>query len=368
MPKPLLLKRRSGLYVRFLVPGDLQGRIGSRFIVRSLQGARADSARLMAAALGYALSKAFERLRMDAMAEPKGLLDIALAGVKKGKVYDIELPNGTKIRTDGSEAEHQRVRETITDLEKAGAFAPAPSMAPANPKVGLLSERIEKFLAQMKVQERSDTNHFDTAYSLKIFLGLVGDKDLSEVSTDDLDTFMEALAYWPSNASKKDAYQDLSPKQVVEKSKTRNDPKLAARTKEKHLDRLKVFFNNCVERRILTYSPCTGLRVTSKQQDEQETRQPFSEEDLRIIFAPQHFTTAVPHKHWSPILGLYTGARVNELGQLRIGDVEEIDGIWGMHISHQVKNKTSRRFLPLHPAVLQLGFLDYIDDATSPRN
>lgn len=118
MPKSLLLKRRSGLYVRFLVPGDLQGRIGSRFIVRSLQGARADSARLMAAALGYALSKAFERLRMDAMAEPKGLLDIALAGVKKGKVYDIELPNGAKIRTDGSEAEHQRVREAITDLEK----------------------------------------------------------------------------------------------------------------------------------------------------------------------------------------------------------------------------------------------------------
>ena len=173
---------------------------------------------------------------------------------------------------------------------------------------------------------------------------------------------MEALAYWPSNASKKEAYQDLSPKQVVEKSKTRNDPKLAARTKEKHLDRLKVFFNNCVERRILTYSPCTGLRVTSKQQDEQETRQPFSEEDLRIIFDPQHFTTAVLHKHWSPILGLYTGARVNELGQLRVGDVEEIDGIWGMHIRHQVKNKSSRRFLPLHPAVLKLGFLDYIDD------
>jgi hypothetical protein len=47
MPKPLLLKRRSGLYVRFLVPGDLQGQIGSRFILRSLQGARADGARLI---------------------------------------------------------------------------------------------------------------------------------------------------------------------------------------------------------------------------------------------------------------------------------------------------------------------------------
>lgn len=86
------------------------------------------------------------------MTEPKGLLRQALAGVKTGKVYDIELPNGVKIRTDGSDAEHQRVRETIADLTKAGAFSPAPSIASTNPKTGLLSERIEKFLSQMKVQ------------------------------------------------------------------------------------------------------------------------------------------------------------------------------------------------------------------------
>lgn len=364
MPKPLLLNRKSGLYVRFFVPSDLQARVGSKYLVRSLQGVRADAARLMAAAFGYALNQVFERLRMDAMTEPKGLLDAALAGVKKGdyEVYDIRLPNGTVIRTDGSEAEHQRVRETIADLTKAGAFSPAPSMASTNPKTGLLSERIGKFLSQMKVQERSETNHFDTAFTLNLFLGLVGDKDLGDIDTDDLDLFMEALGHWPSNASKKKAYQDLSPKQVVAKSKTRDDPKLAPRTKEKHLDRLRVFFNNCVERKLLTHNPCSGLRITSKQQDEQETRQPFSEKDLRIIFESKHFVTALPHKHWAPILGLYTGARVNELGQLRVDDIECIENSWGIHICHQVKNRSSKRFLPLHPQLLKLGFLDYIDD------
>jgi hypothetical protein len=74
MPKSLLLKRKSGLYVRFFVPVDLQTRIGSTYLVRSLQGVRADGARLMAAALGYALNQVFERLRKDAMTEPKGLL------------------------------------------------------------------------------------------------------------------------------------------------------------------------------------------------------------------------------------------------------------------------------------------------------
>ena len=166
---------------------------------------------------------------------------------------------------------------------------------------------------------------------------------------------MEALTYWPSNASKKTAYKDLSTKEVIKKAKERDDKRLAPRTKEKHLDRLRVFFNNCVERRILNYNPCMGLRVTSKQQDEQETRQPFTEEDLQIIFDPKHHINAQPHKYWSPILGLYTGARINELGQLRVADLEKIDGIWGLHIRHQVKNKSSKRFLPLHHSILKLG-------------
>jgi len=81
MPKPLLLKRRSGLYVRFLVPGDLQGRIGSRFILRSLQGARADGAQLMASALGHALGNMFERLRED-VPNARALVDQALQGIQ----------------------------------------------------------------------------------------------------------------------------------------------------------------------------------------------------------------------------------------------------------------------------------------------
>ena len=35
------------------------------------------------------------------------------------------------------------------------------------------------------------------------------------------------------------------------------------------------------------------------------------------------------HKHWIPIPGLYTGARLNELAQLRVADLEQIDEVWG---------------------------------------
>jgi integrase len=361
MPKPLLLNRKSGLYVRFFVPGDLQARVGSKYLVRSLHGVRADAARLMAAALGYDLSKAFERLRMDAMTEPNGLLRQALAGVKTGKVYDIELPNGVKIRTDGSDAEHQRVRETIADLTKAGAFSPASSTASTHPKAGLLSERIQVFLEQMKLREQSETNLLDSTFTLKVLLGIVGDKDLTEVSPDDMDQFMVALSQWPANASKKPQYKGLTPKQVVAKAKGCSAKKLAPRTKEKHLDRVRVFFKNCVDRRLLSYNPCDGLHVTSKAQDEEQTKRPFEEKDLRVLLDPNHVTPTMPHKHWIPILGLYTGARLNELAQLHTEDIECIGGIWGMHIRRKVKNPSSKRFVLLRQEILALGFIDYIE-------
>ena len=60
MPKPLFLRRPSGLYARFLVPVDLRAEVGSRFLVRALPGLRGDAARLVAARLGLALSEAFD--------------------------------------------------------------------------------------------------------------------------------------------------------------------------------------------------------------------------------------------------------------------------------------------------------------------
>lgn len=234
-------------------------------------------------------------------------------------------------------------------------------------KAGLLSERIQVFLEQMKLRELSETNLLDSTFTLRLFLDLIGDKDLSEVSTDDMDKFMSSFSHWPSNASKKRQYDGLTAKQIVAKAKVSNDKKLAPRTKEKHLDRLRAFFKNCTERRLISYNPCDGLRVTNKAQDEEQTKQPFDEKDLRTLFDPGHITPTMPHKYWIPILGLYEGARLNELAQLQVSDIEHIDGVWGIHIRRKVKNKSSRRFIPLRQEVLDLGFLDYIDSVKQAK-
>ncbi|QWT22011.1 site-specific integrase [Bacillus sp. NP157] len=372
MPKPLLLHRPSGLHVRFFVPAFLQPSLGRRYIVLSLRGQRADAARLRVAQIGYVLGHLFERLRSTPVTDHKDLLAKALAAVRGPHVdLTIELPGGVRIVTDGSERENLEARGLALELEALRLGAPpsaaAPGPVPASSPDDLLSVRIGKFVAHMEGQNRSGKNLLDTEHTLRLFLALGGDKPVQHVTADDIDAFMEAMRLWPANASKKPAYKGLTPSEIVAKAKREGSPGLAPRTREKHLDRLRLFFGIWAKRRLIAFNPCDGFQITNKAQDEARSREPFSPDDLKVIFAPDRIINPQPHKYWPPILALYSGARVNEIAQLFIEDIEEIAGIWGMHIRRQTKNKASRRFVPLHPELIRLGFLDYVSDVRLAR-
>ena len=65
-----------------------------------------------------------------------------------------------------------------------------------------------------------------------------------------------------------------------------------------------------------------------------------------------------------PLLGLYSGARENELAQLRLSDIS-ID-VETPYFSVQessetrVKTKSSIRIVPIHPTLIDLGLLKYV--------
>lgn len=126
MPKPLLLRRPSGLYARFRLPSEVFRRLDVRFLVRSLGHVRGDAARLMAARMGYALARAIETTgeRVD-----KKLLDAALAAAQRGEVvpYKITLPSG-HIRTSARRRRCRPTRRAASPARRVNR-APATSVA-----------------------------------------------------------------------------------------------------------------------------------------------------------------------------------------------------------------------------------------------
>lgn len=68
--------------------------------------------------------------------------------------------------------------------------------------------------------------------------------------------------------------------------------------------------------------------------------------------------------YWLPLLGPFTGARIEELCQLRVEDVQRINGSWCIRICNlgegqKVKTLSSFRRVPLHEVVIRSGFLAY---------
>jgi integrase len=100
----------------------------------------------------------------------------------------------------------------------------------------------------------------------------------------------------------------------------------------------------------------------------------FTDADLRALFGSPKFTereikpkrydvsTATP---WVAAIGLYTGARGEEIVQLRRGDLRQENGIWLFEITPtanaggKLKTGSSGRKVPVHSALIKLGLLDY---------
>ncbi|KAL0630739.1 hypothetical protein Q9L58_010402 [Maublancomyces gigas] len=67
-------------------------------------------------------------------------------------------------------------------------------------------------------------------------------------------------------------------------------------------------------------------------------------------------------------MGPFVGARIEELAQMRLVDIEIINGVWSLRIcnldpkTQKLKNSNSFRRVPIHDELISLGFLRYVCD------
>jgi len=376
MPKPLLLRRPSGLYARFLLPSDMRSDVGARFFVRSLGNQRGDTARLTAARMGYALAQAIAVVRSQGLEtmDTKKLLEGALAAAARGDVhpYELSVPGVVSLRADGPE-DHARALEALSAL---GVVIPgltlntlAAAVPVAVPVGPMLHASARLFLTQFAQLGRSAATKLETEHTLRLFIDLIDDVPLTNVGAAQIDVFRDAMGNWPARARVMPEYKKLSARQIVERGRKQDVAGLNVRTIEKHLDRLRVFFNWAVQRREIDRNPIAGLRLQTTAEKYETTRRGYKAHELRMLFDTERralHCAADPMFFWLPLLALFTGARVGELAQLSVSDLDQVAGVWGVHIAPEalkrVKNKQSKRFVPLPTRVLDMGFLAYAAD------
>jgi hypothetical protein len=124
--------------------------------------------------------------------------------------------------------------------------------------------------------------------------------------------------------------------------------------------------------------PFSRMRLEEDDPD----REPFTTAELKLLFAAPVFTKGERPvggrgvaAFWLPLIGLFSGARQSELAGLSVADVrtDVPSNVTALFITRdrergkRVKTRQSERAVPVHPELVKLGFLDYVQDVQRTR-
>lgn len=350
-----LLRHRSGTWhFRLIVPRDLQPTVGLKVIKKSLGTRDVAEARVWAYMLGARYAQIFGRARESGVPKTRNTgweLEFQLEG-EPGQ--ERLMPRALK--TNGTD------KDNASGLEALKALLAAPSVrrssaaldsAPPAPEVPRghrvpSSKVAAAWLAAIKEETLPKTHQIKRAAVEGFVQHFGGTKPISEAMREDVSAWIQAL----------------------------RSTGLATPTLANKAGYLTAFFDWCVGQGYCTpfqsdkHNPARGVVVYRKKDKQRRTKEtgykPFSRDDIQKLFAPEALSGLAKEARWGLLLGLYTGARVSEIGQLALDDILEVDGIPCLRLTDEqpgqsLKTEASRRTIPIHPHLIELGLLDRVE-------
>ena len=217
------------------------------------------------------------------------------------------------------------------------------------------------------------------------FIEIIGNIPVSLLSKEDIRTYIKTLIKLPINRRKNPKYRDLSIDEVMKLKGVKPQSRINV---NKFLTRLTTFMRFGVSQGYIKENYIDGMKIPISKKDERKKREPFSPEDLVKILNPKtylnwtidykkissnQYTTFKTTKnvklgtpyYWSFLVGIFTGMRTNETSQLRVDDIVKEGNVWMIIIDEtqgkRVKTTSSIRKVPIHPQLISLGFIKYVE-------
>lgn len=258
------------------------------------------------------------------------------------------------------------------------------------PKYALMtvSELLEAYSNYNTKEWRIETRN--RIYSMVgLFIALTCNPTLNLLERDLIRKYHQDLRNMPKNralAARKNSTSD--PATLITITVENNEERMTELSISRHIEKLSELFEWAVVQKYLKENPAKGIKTPTRNfKREQDLREKFNDEDLAKIFSREWFANGTveknkhgrftgyrPFHYWLPLLGLYSGARVNELAQLYLDE---------FHITHHgipyismefkdtvkvnpnsdrsLKTENAERKIPLHQHLIELGLMDYVE-------
>lgn len=260
----------------------------------------------------------------------------------------------------------------------------------------LVSSLMDQFLTRKQIKWKPDQQK-RMATQCGAFVALMNDPQLGALNRQLIWDYETKLRKMPENrysAARRHKTQDAN--QLLAMAEEYGETRLSSASVERYMDSLSSMFAWAVDNMILTLNPAKrAIEKSRKNTRNQDDRFLFEKAYLDKIFSAPWFLTGSgernkqgrfyqfrPHFYWLPLLGLYTGGRINELCQLYIDDIklsksgayyldfnldtpdkmdsDVRDGVVTDGSDKTLKTVNSKRIIALHPHVIELGFPAYV--------
>lgn len=210
-----------------------------------------------------------------------------------------------------------------------------------------------------------EVSSLDVQRALRDFFELMGDMPANQFTAEAARTLKDRLSRCPQYFAQRPEFKGMSLRQVVESAKDYQT--ITAVTINNRLRKLTAFFNWCKSNGYMEQNPLAGMKVMAGAA--KDARLSFDRTDLQVLLnldTLRQESRKHPWRFWLPLLARFTGARLEELCQLHTANIVELQGIPCIRIddSHdgqKLKNQSSRRTLPIHPALITIGLLEYVE-------
>ena len=238
-----------------------------------------------------------------------------------------------------------------------------------------ISKGLDLFMGEK--EDIRDKTEDEIRNSVKFLTECFGDIPIGDITKEKSNIIKSHIKNFPKNKTKNPKYRDKDFHSLMKMNIPQQDI-IHLTTINKHLGHLSSFMIWCANNGYCNTNPFTGMKIKQKKSPRDE-RDRFTEQELKEMFSKQnylHYTKVEKdssYRYWVPLIGIFSGMRCGEICSLYLDNIREISGNqrskrWCFDILEEpnrpdkrLKTQSSRRIVPIHDTLLDLGFIDFIN-------
>jgi integrase len=244
--------------------------------------------------------------------------------------------------------------------------------------VNLLSKLSPNYLEnESEARAWREKTYHKIVHALKLLLEIIGDKSVEKYTRKDFEEFRKILQKLPSNAGKKKEFEGKTLIEIAEENSISKQHKvLTSSSVNTLIGQVHAFFEWCLTHGYIQNNFCKKLKVRDRRK-KSTLKDIFNNTNLfeiktKIFCNVQKLYDKNPERVWIPMIGFYQGMRLEEIAQLHLEDIYQNESdMWVFDLNEntnqnnqsvkKIKNNPSVRIVPIHPKLIEFGFLNYYE-------